>query len=138
MHLSIFVLACILLGNGGISGHETVFPMQDCVGIFHGDFTTCANSLTEKIVQWQQWTNQKRDQRCGFPCTSQLRGRFHGFKWMWEGKFQCERKAPGIVGVATKYSRNGAIEWATIDFLRKAVAAGHIQPGDAICEDISD
>lgn len=57
---------------------------------------------------------------------------------MWEGKFQCEIKAPGIVGVVTRHSRNGAIEWAAIDFLQKVVAAGHIQREDANCEEMNN
>ncbi|UJR16655.1 hypothetical protein I4U23_003555 [Adineta vaga] len=42
-------------------------------------------------------------------------------------------QAPGIVGKATRYSRDGAKEWAIKDFVDRAIAARQIKADDVKC-----
>ena len=116
MQSLIILLSWILLFNSGIIGHDINFPAEDCAGILSGDYAPCARALTDIILRWHKWSENKPDGRCGFSCKSNLKGRFTKFTWKWDGRFQCDSKAPGIVGEATKFSRAGAIEWAVTDF----------------------
>lgn len=134
MHIAIFIVLSFV---SACTGREIIFPAADCSGIFNGNFASCANALTTQLFHMHQWSDGTRDQRCGFPCVSKVKGRFHRWEWVWDGKFQCETIAPGILGTATRYGQKSAIDAAVADFLRKAVTSGHIQPGDVDCSDTS-
>lgn len=134
MRLSSLVLSYILLlFTNSITGHDITISLDDCEGIFANNWGPCSTALIKQILRWHGWSGVKRDERCGFPCVSQLKGRISNWQWKWDGRFTCESKAPGIVGVATKFSKKGAIDWAVTDFLQKAVKAGHIQHEDVNC-----
>jgi hypothetical protein len=98
-----FFLGCIFFFDKNGSGHETEFPVETCASaIFSGNFAACTKEVAKNICKWHQWGDNTPDARCGFPCKSNLKGRF--FKW--DGKLQCDSNAPGIVGEATKRSKN--------------------------------
>ena len=135
MYLSLIVLGTLLLlsSHSDVIGHPMTISFDDCHGIIAGKWGKCSAAIARQIFLWHKWSDATRDDRCGFPCVSQLKGRLSNFQWKWDARYKCETNAPGIVGVATKLSRKGAVDWAVDDFLQKAVAAGHIQPEDINC-----
>ncbi|CAF0906771.1 unnamed protein product [Didymodactylos carnosus] len=108
------------------------FP-QSCIAIVTGNYAPCIVELATQIWKLHQWGEDQPITICGINCVGNVKGRFSGFEWKWDGKFQCEAKAPGIIGQTTKVSQQGAIENAIQDFLTKAVAAGKIKPEDFKC-----
>ncbi|CAF1195624.1 unnamed protein product [Didymodactylos carnosus] len=93
----------------------------------------CILDIGTQIWKIHQWGSDQAITICGINCVGNIKGRFSGFEWKWDGKFQCQEKAPGIVGQTTKYSRDGAMEHAIQDFLVKAVTAGKLKPEDFKC-----
>ncbi|CAF1405746.1 unnamed protein product [Adineta steineri] len=98
-----------------------------------GNYSACGYQLAEAIYRLHNWNKPKVDTSCGFPCTHTLKGRFRKWEWKWDVEFRCDTKAPDIVGKATRYSRDGAKEWAIRDFVNKAIAADHIKLKDVKC-----
>ena len=132
MHLLRIVLSCVLLLlSNNIKGHQITISLEDCHGIFAGNWGKCSAALKKQLLTWHGWSGMKRDEPCEFLCVSQLKGRMVNLlQWKWDGKFTCESKAPGIVGISTRFSKKDAIDWAVVDFLKKAIATGHIQRED--------
>jgi hypothetical protein len=132
--LPFFFLGCIYLFSNDVVGREVEFPIQACANAFYGgNFSPCANALAKQIMKLHHYDDNTPYQLCDFSCRTNLKGRFSRWEWKWDAKFQCNSKAPGIVGVATKYSRDGAIEWAIEDFLKKAYKANRIKEEDVSC-----
>ncbi len=133
--LTIFVFACIFLFNCVISNDDIELPVKACRdALFTKDFTECTSEVAKIIYDLHRWSAKNKPHTgCGLPCTTNVKGRLVGWQWKWDGQFRCDSKAPGVVGEATRFSKNGAIEWAIKDFLKKAIAAGHIKPEEFKC-----
>jgi hypothetical protein len=133
--LTIFLVGCIFLFNSVISDDEIELPVKTCRdALFSKDFAACTNEIAKTIYDLHRWSAKNTPHtRCGLPCTTNVKGRLSRWKWVWDGQFRCDSKAPGIVGEATKLSKDGAIEWAIKDFLTRAIKAGHIKPEEFKC-----
>ena len=132
--LLVCFLACVFLVEKGVSDNALSFLNKFCSNTAtNGNFSLCASELTKTIGLLHDWGGNVPMKRCGLPCTVKSKGRLSKWKWVWDARFQCNARAPGIIGGATQESRNGAVEWAIKDFFSKAKAAGHIKPEDERC-----
>lgn len=135
MSTGLSCLLIVLLLNGIIvRGSQIQFPVQACAtGVATGNYWSCAAQLGHSIYRLHSWGDDTSIQICGIPCRGNLKGRISKWKWIWDGRFRCDSIAPGIVGEDSKKSRNGAIEWAIQDFIRKAIQSGRFKPEQFQC-----
>lgn len=132
--LFLFFLTVLFLVSNDVSCDDNLSPVHACLlSVLSNNYAACANQLASSIYRMHNWSKRRGDVSCGFPCTHKLKGRFSKWEWKWDAEFRCDSKAPGIVGQATKYSKDGAKEWAIKDFVDKAIAAGHIKGEDVKC-----
>lgn len=133
--MKLICLLIVLIFNGFVVRGERVdFPVQACAtGVATGNYWSCAAQLAHSIFRLHSWSEDTPIDICGNSCHGNVKGRLSKWKWKWDGRFRCESIAPGIVGHDTKQSRNGAIEWAIQDFLRKAIQSGRLKPQQFQC-----
>ncbi len=124
----------ILLLNDRTYGQKIDFPIQACAnGVATGNYLMCVTELASSIWKLHNWSENTPINQCGISCTGNLKGRISKWQWKWDGRFRCDSKAPGIVGQDTRKSKNGAMEWAIKDFLKKAIASGYLKAEDFKC-----
>ncbi|CAF1152760.1 unnamed protein product [Adineta steineri] len=140
MQLSIIVLgsllAIILFCNSCGADLADDHPLKTCgPALSKGNLQECVSELFKRFHEHSDWSDAKRLTLCGTRCQYEQKGRFLGWEWVWDAQFRCKSKAPGIVGQATKKSRNGAKDWALADFYAKAKSTGQFSAEDMECWD---
>ncbi|CAF1098980.1 unnamed protein product [Adineta steineri] len=138
MQLSIIVLgsflAIILVCNSYGADLAKDHPLKRCgLALSEGNLQDCVSEVVNRFHEHQDWSNAKRLTHCGTVCQYEQKGRFLGWEWVWDTRIRCESKAPGIVGEATKKSRNGAKHWALVDLYTKAKPTGRFSAEDMEC-----
>jgi hypothetical protein len=141
------LLITALLSTNIIDGHrlhhkshghrrrqEIDFPESCVAALATGSWVGCALQLGQIIWSLHTWSDDQPLTICGIDCTGNLKGRVSKLEWVWDGKFQCETQAPGIVGEGSGLkSRQGAMEKAIEQFIVAAIAAGKLKAEDFKC-----
>lgn len=71
----------------------------------------------------QRWTEVATIKLIGHECKGSIKNGFYKWKWTWSAKWKCP-DLTSIVGYSNNYkSRKGALEFALIDFMFKALQA---------------
>ncbi|CAF0921262.1 unnamed protein product [Brachionus calyciflorus] len=84
------------------------------------DLSNLAIDVAKHVFRLHKWSDHKEIDFIGHKCVGQVKGRIRKLKWVWDGKFKCP-SLTGIEGSGRGFkSRNGAIEHAIIDFVKKA------------------
>ncbi|CAF1341919.1 unnamed protein product [Adineta steineri] len=110
------------------------FPKACVASIATGSWIGCAVDLGKIIWSLHTWSDDQAIKICNIDCTGNLKGRIHKLEWVWDGKFQCETRAPGIAGEGRgKASRQGAMEEAIKEFILAAIQAGSLKAEDFKC-----
>ncbi|CAF5124162.1 unnamed protein product, partial [Rotaria sp. Silwood1] len=103
-------------------------------GLITGSWIGCAVDLGKIIWSLHSWSDDQPIKVCNINCTGNLKGRISKLKWVWDGKFQCATRAPGIVGEGRGFkSRQGAMEKAIQEFIVAAIAAGKLTAEEFKC-----
>lgn len=75
-----------------------------------------ANQLANQLYDLYNWNDYQSIDLFNKTCMSQVKGRFHRLKWMWDGRIECD----GITGRSTEYAgRETAVKKALEDYLTK-------------------
>jgi hypothetical protein len=128
------VLSSFILLSNPICGQKLDFPAAACAsGVESGNYWGCAARLAKSILGLHTWNEDTPINICGIDCTGNLKGRISRWRWVWDGRFRCDSKAPGIVGQHEQKGKVAAMNLAIKDFLNKAVASGHVKPDDFQC-----
>ncbi|UJR12644.1 hypothetical protein I4U23_016819 [Adineta vaga] len=110
------------------------FPKACVTGLATGSWVGCAVDLGKIIWSLHTWSDDQSIQICNIDCTGNLKGRVHKLEWVWDAKFQCETRAPGVVGEGRgEASRQGAMEEAVKEFILAAIGAGKLKAEDFKC-----
>ena len=80
-------------------------------------------SLNIIKLSLQNWTEVATIKLIGHECKGSIKNGFYKWKWTWSAKWKCP-DLTSIVGYSNNYkSRKGALEFALIDFMFKALQA---------------
>jgi hypothetical protein len=127
-------LAIILLCNSCTARSDRDDPFRECTtAIFSGNRQKCVGIFLQSFMANQDWSKDEPRKLCGHQCTSNRKGYFSNFEWVWEVRYRCDSEAPGIMGSGTGKSRAGAMHWASEDFINKTVATGRFKDKDFRC-----
>ncbi|CAF1126883.1 unnamed protein product [Rotaria sordida] len=110
------------------------FPESCVAALVAGSWAGCAIDLGKIIWSLHTWSDDQPIKVCNIDCTGNLKGRISKLEWVWDGKFRCESRAPGIEGEGSGFaSRQGAMEKAIEQFIVAAIAAGKLTAEDFKC-----
>lgn len=97
-------------------------PVRGCLlAILNGSQQKCLSIFQQTYAKFQVWSKYEPLKVCENECMFSQRGRFLDLEWIWDTRIQCDSKAPGIVGEATKKSKQGTIHWAIKDLIAQGV-----------------
>ena len=110
------------------------FPKACIAGLATNSWVGCAVDLGKIIWSLHTWSDDQSIKICNIDCVGNLKGRIHKLEWVWDAKFRCEARAPGIVGEGRgKASRQGAMEEGIKEFILAAINAGKLKAEDFKC-----
>lgn len=110
------------------------YPIKYCVkSISTGHHDSCLYQVFQSFFKFHNWSDEEPFTFCGNLCSISLKGRISNWKWIWDARFRCQNKAPGIEGLASRLSRPGATEWAINDFVANALATGRFNSNEFEC-----
>ena len=129
-----YLFICLLITANVYAKTEFEFPAKECAtGLVTNSYVACIGALAHAIYKVHQWGEDTPIQVCGNSCVGNLKGRISKLKWKWDAKFHCQNKGQGIEGESTAASRDGSMQGAIEDWIRKAAEAGKINVNDFKC-----
>lgn len=94
----------------------------------------CAEHLSEAIWNNNSWYDKQIIHLCRVKCWSQIRGRIERFEWVWDARFSCEDKLPGIIGQGRgAMTRHQAMTKAISTILGRALREQLMTIDDFLC-----
>ena len=74
-------------------------------------------SVANEVYDAYEWKDNKQISIFNKTCTPQIRRRIHYFKWLWDGRFQCD----DFVGESSRQlTREEALKHALEDYFKKS------------------
>ena len=139
MQSILIILFCSLLitMNAEDSLEQRTFdlPKSCLTGYETNDWKDCANSLSMLIWDTQTWYDNQPINICKLQCARKLKGRVSNFQWVWDAKFECGERAPGIIGEARGFQvRRNAMEQAIAQTIEQGMLLGKLNPNDFQCD----
>jgi hypothetical protein len=135
----ITISLCIIIHTAfainDISSEENSDFLDTCeIGSYTGNWKDCANSLSTLIWNTHTWYDDQPITICELKCSRELNGHVSRFQWVWDAQFQCEEKAPGIIGKAEGFKvRRDAMKSAIAQTIEHGIRFGKLTPNDFIC-----
>ncbi|CAF0745415.1 unnamed protein product [Adineta steineri] len=116
------------------SDEKLDFPDTCETGHVTGDWKECASRLSTLIWDAHTWYDNQPISICKIKCTRVLKGHVSKFKWVWDAKFHCEEKAPGIIGKARGFkTRREAMQSAISQTIEQAIMNDKLTANDFKC-----
>ncbi len=104
-------------------------------GFETGNWKDCANSLSTIIWNTHTWYDNQPISICKLQCSRKLKGHVSNFQWVWDAKFECKERAPGIIGVARGLKiRQNAMKQAIAQTIEQGIIFGKLTPNDFKCD----
>ncbi|UJR23780.1 hypothetical protein I4U23_026756 [Adineta vaga] len=125
--------ALTLIDNS--SEEKNTFPDTCEIEGHIGDWKECATSLSTFIWNANTWYDDQPITICDIKCTRVIKGHVSSkYQWVWDAKFQCDEKAPGIIGKARGFkTRREAMQSAIAQTIEQAMDANQLTPNDFKC-----
>lgn len=99
-----------------------------------GRWKECTEYLSTMIWKKFTWDDEQPIDVCKVKCFGKLTGGISRFRWVWEATFQCDGKAPGILGRGQRSkSRREAMQQAIAQTLEEAIEIGYLTIKDLLC-----
>lgn len=94
------------------------------------EWNSCAKEVVTKILitysSYNTWHDHQEINVFGTSCISSVKGGFYRWQWRWQGRFSCPTLS-NIEGYSNNWkSRNGAIQHAIEDYVRKGAQHGFL------------
>jgi hypothetical protein len=111
----------------------SVCSQQACIS---GNWAQCSSEVAKKLTSiyssYNSWHDEQKVDMFGTTCTSKIKGGFYRWNWRWQGRFWCPQLS-GMEGYSNNWeSRQGAIEHAIKDYVRKGGEHGFLKTNQMI------
>ena len=133
--LSLFCSILAIDGEDSLEQRTFNLPESCLTDYGKNDWKDCAHSLSMLIWTTQTWYDNQPIKICRLQCARKLKGRVSNFQWVWDAKFECGERAPGIIGEARGFQvRRNAMEQAIAQTIEQGFLLGKLSPNDFQCD----
>ncbi|CAM2712414.1 unnamed protein product [Rotaria socialis] len=126
---AVILLLCNCVSNVEIDRADVICSSE----LFSGNTKKCVGEIINRIWKMHQWSTDIPINVCDVSCMSNIKGRFSKFEWLWDVRFRCDSKAPGIIGYGTAHSRQAATQDAIQVFINRATVTSYAKAQDFQC-----
>lgn len=95
-----------------------------------GNWGVCAKEVATRLLvtysSFNTWQDHQEINLFGTSCTSAVKGGIYRWQWRWQGRFWCPALSTMEGSSRNWKSRNGAIEHAIEDYVRKGGQHGFL------------